>query len=76
MRHKIDNTQEETDRLAEIKTETADMKGVTLETVTDWVQDRLQETTLDNASKIALGKIFKKLIAFFDKINFNRRKNK
>jgi len=54
-------------REEELDTETADMGGVTLTQAKDWVKDRLQETTLDNASKIALGKIFKKLIAFLIK---------
>ena len=54
-------------REEEIDNETADMGGVTLTQAEDWVKDRLQETTLDNASKIALGKIFKKLIAFLIK---------
>ena len=54
-------------REEELDTETSSMKGITLSQAENWVRDRLLETTLDNASKIALGKIFKKLIAFLIK---------
>jgi len=54
-------------REEEIDNETSSMKGITLSQAENWVRDRLLETTLDNASKIALGKIFKKLIAFLIK---------
>ena len=54
-------------REEELDNETSSMKGITLSQAENWVRDRLLETTLDNASKIALGKIFKKLIAFLIK---------
>ena len=54
-------------REEEIDVETADIKGVTITVAENWVRARLQETTLDTPSKVALGKIFKKLIAFLIK---------
>ncbi len=45
-------------REEELDNETSSMKGITLSQAENWVRDRLLETTLDNASKIALGKIF------------------
>jgi len=50
-------------RQKEFEDEAADMAGASLEQRVDWVRDRLQETTLDAQSKIALGRVFKKIIA-------------
>jgi len=41
-------------------------KGKTLSVKEQWVKDRLQATSLDIQTKVELGKIFKKLIAFID----------
>jgi len=54
-------------REEEIDVETSSMQKVTLTVAEDWIRDRLLETTLDTASKVALGKIFKKMIAFLIK---------
>jgi hypothetical protein len=50
-------------RLEANRTEYADMAGKSLEEKLDWAKARMQETTLDNPTKVALGAIFKKLIA-------------
>lgn len=58
--------QAETTRLAEHETEKAGFTKKTLSDKEQWAKDRLNETSLDNPSKIAIGKIFKRLIAFTD----------
>jgi hypothetical protein len=54
-------------RIAGYEAEQVGMTGLTIDQAEGWVKDRLQETTLDAASKVALGKIFRKLIAFLIK---------
>ena len=56
----------EVTRRAEHAAERAGMQRITLKSKTDWVRDRLSETTLDNPTKIALGKVFKKIVSFLD----------
>ncbi len=53
-------------RVEEHDGEKLGFKRKTLTFKENWVRARIQETTLDTASKVALGKIFKKIIAFLD----------
>ena len=58
------------ERIAEIikreeyETEQAPMKGYSLDQATDWVDNKLNTTTLDTVTKTQLHKVFKRIIAF------------